>query len=528
MKINANEKLQWFVDRLKETYFYPEEFIEERKENINIQDIVGIKLKTYDGFPFMHIFIQDGKESKILDYINLSGILGIHIVTDGTVKGTKFYSKKSVNSGLDYIPDMECYKVRSNPPMFVKTVEQGDSNSTQILLTDKVENLFFEIHSYIRDIDGLHMDEALDELCKLLFCKLLDEHQTNIGQIYKLQKNLYGTIEELAITVREMYANANKANFISNEYSSIFNNEIKLSSAAINKIVEVLQSFNLKDSNVDIKGRAFQKVLSPAIRAGMGQYFTPLQIIELSVNIVKPKSKELILDPFCGSSNFLSKSFDYIMNNEKDETNNIYGIEKSDRMIRIAMTDLILKGKNLINLKYSDSLLDFRNYENLKESMFDIVLTNPPFGSILGEEAFMQLGKFDLVNGYKSVPLEIVGIERAIQFLRPGGRMAIVLPDGILTNKRMESVRNWIEKHMKIRAIISLPTETFSPFGANIKTSILILRKWNVNEMKDINYKVCMCQINNIGYDAAGRIKKNDELEEAQKSVTEFLDREGW
>lgn len=516
---NNEEKLLWFLERMEETYNYSKQFIEERIEKIDYPGFFGVKLNTLEGVPFIHIFIQEKNDSKIIDYINISGILGIHIITDGTVESTKIYSKKSKNASLDFIPDLESYKKKSSNNQF---------NFKQELLSEKVENIFFDIHSYIRDIDGLHMDEALDELCKMLFCKMLDEFMIQNGGPCKFHKDIYCTVEELAITIRRMYENINKLEFLKLENTSIFSSEIKLSSVAINKIVEILQGYNLQDSDIDIKGRAFQKVLSPTIRAGMGQYFTPLQIIDLSINIISPKSNELVLDPFCGSGNFISRSFDYIKLFEDIESKNIYGIEKSDRMMRISLTDLILRRKDTIQLNYNDSLLDFRNYEKIKSNMFDVILTNPPFGSILGEDAFTQLGKFDLAKGYKSVPLEIIGIERSIQFLRPGGRMAIVLPDGILTNKRMETVRKWIEHHMKIRAIISLPTETFSPFGANIKTSLLILRKWNVNEDKNEDYKVCMCQLNNIGYDAAGRIRKDNEIEEVQNSVLDFLNKEGW
>lgn len=106
--------------------------------------------------------------------------------------------------------------------------------------------------------------------------------------------------------------------------------------------------------------------------------------------------------------------------------------------------------------------------------------------------------------------------------------MAIVLPDGILANKRTQYVRDWIQKHAKIRAIISLPVETFSPFGANIKTSILFLRKWDINEINEEEYNVCLAQIDNIGYDASGRDKKGSELEEVQEALLRFLDEEGW
>lgn len=321
----------------------------------------------------------------------------------------------------------------------------------------------------------------------------------------------------------------------------VFNEEIRLSSAALAKVVEVLQVYNLSSSNIDVKGRAFQKVLNPAIRAGMGQYFTPLAIIQFMVNIAKPTYEESILDPFCGSGHFLSESFEYIRTNfdintvknleeamKQYASEKLNGIEKSDRMVRVAMTDMMLHGDGSTHILCSDSLLDFRNYTDLQEDFFDLILTNPPFGSLLGQEAFMQLGSFELIEGHKSVPLEILGIERCLQFLRPGGKLGIVLPDGFLANKRTEYVREWIGEHAKVRAIISLPIETFTPFGANIKTSILFVRKWEIDEVKDENYKVFLAQVDNIGYDSSGRTKDGSELKEVQKEIESFLVEEGW
>src|SRR6185369_4564884 len=105
-------------------------------------------------------------------------------------------------------------------------------------------------------------------------------------------------------------------------------------------------------------------------------------------------------------------------------------------------------------------------------------LTNPPFGSLLSTEAIAQLGEFSLFEGRKAVPLEVLGLERCVQFLQPGGRIGIVLPDGLLANRNSGYVREWLDKDLKLRAIVSLPIETFTPFGANIQTSILFARKW--------------------------------------------------
>ena len=197
-------------------------------------------------------------------------------------------------------------------------------------------------------------------------------------------------------------------------------------------------------------------------------------------------------------------------------------------MVRIAMTDMRLQGDGHSNIRCTDALLSFSNYPDLEPDSFDLVLTNPPFGSVLGTEAISQLGHFHLAKGRRNVPMEILGIERCVQFLRPGGRLAMVLPDGILANPSTRHVRQWLDDNMKIRAVVSLPTETFSPFGANVKTSIVFARKWRPRENATEDYPVFLGRIDNIGYDSTGRPKENEDASELTLRITEFLAREGW
>jgi type I restriction enzyme M protein len=115
-----------------------------------------------------------------------------------------------------------------------------------------------------------------------------------------------------------------------------------------------------------------------------------------------------------------------------------------------------------------------------------------------------------------------------MSLLRPGGRMAIVLPDGILSNRSTQYVREWIEEKSSIKAIISLPVETFSPFGANIKTSVLILRKNMVGEKILPDHKVFMADIQSVGYDGSGRNIVCDDFDFLSNAFCEFIEKEGW
>ncbi len=106
--------------------------------------------------------------------------------------------------------------------------------------------------------------------------------------------------------------------------------------------------------------------------------------------------------------------------------------------------------------------------------------------------------------------------------------MGIVLPDSILTNRGTEYVREWLHAVAKVRAIVSLPIETFSPFGANIKTSILLIRKWDRGEPHATSYPVCLVRVDSVGYDANGRRNANSDLPAASDTLTAFFTKEGW
>lgn len=552
---------QWILRELNVSYNYPRDWIgkqiilSDNIKNVSVPNFFGIALLTHDGHPFAWISVS-GKEENNEALKNLRALLlasktaGYGISTDGSKDGTYFLRRRFDSDKLEFINDIEPFSspggaIASHLYLFNFDGKNAEKHKQIVPIDNRIENIFFEAHSHIRDIDGLHADEALDELCKMLYVKMYDEESANPSEPVRFQKWLYGSSEELAATIRALYTFANEydKNKFCNEIPEygrsrgVFNLAIRLSSVALSRVVETLQSYSLVASNTDVKGRAFQNVLVPALRSGMGQYFTPEPIIDFMVRVANPLSSDLILDPFCGSGRFLSKCLQVVRNRSSqiDEIklhefafSKLHGIEKSDRMVRIAMTDMRLNGDGHCNIRCTDALLDFANYHDLHPESFDLILTNPPFGSLLRADAIAQLGTFVLSLGKRSVPLEILGLERCMQFLRPGGRLGIVLPESIIANRSANFVRKWMASQAKLRAIISLPIETFSPFGANIKTSILFARKWHEGESIDYNYPVFMSRVDSIGYDATGRISRESELNLVAEQLSSFLDKEGW
>lgn len=435
-----------------------------------------------------------------------------------------FYTKNVKIGQFSQIKELINYTSINNEELF-----------PQSTFSDKnFENIFFDAHSYLRDLDGLHPDEALDELCKLIYVKLYDEEQN----LYYFNR-FYGNSLELASSIRKLYKDANEYDV--RVYSlkipgykrsrGVFDNPILLSSAAISKTVRLFSKFNFSTSDIDFKSRAFQNVYLPTTRAGMGQYFTPLQVVRFIINCIRPKHTDLIIDPFSGSGHFLTESLRFVQNNEQSDKMTsefifykLHGIEKSERMVRIAMTDMRLHGDGHSNIRCTDALLSFDSYTDLSENSFDIVMTNPPFGSNLQKDSYSFLGDFETIKMKQKIPLEILGLERAVQLLRPNGRLGIVLPDSILVNDSNSFIRNWISKNLKIRGIISLPLATFTPFGANIKTSVLFASKKQVLN----DYNIFTAFIENIGFDNKGKEIEGADWQKVAEAFNNFIEKEGW
>jgi type I restriction enzyme M protein len=544
---NRSSLIEQFRTRLG----YSSSWLAQHMTLIDEAKFFGFSFSNDLGSPYLFAAIcspgeLDAAEGSLKGRSSMNPYFGIGLAYDGS--NTRYLRRRFDSDKFEYIKDLEHFQLGPTSLLnALSNLRSGDLGEGRSLtpLKEGLENVFFEVHSHLRDIDGLHADAALDELCKLIYVKLYDEETTAYREQYRLQRWGYSSTDEFASVARHLYTAAGE--YDTRVFSlkipgyqrsrGVFSGSIKLSSPALVKALESLQDFSLTEATADVKGRAFQKVLIPAVRSGMGQYFTPEPIIQFMVSIAKPKISDLILDPFCGSGHFLTSCLQSVRSQTKDDTGKafhefafgkLHGIEKSDRMVRVAMTDMRLHGDGHSNVRCTDSLLAFQNYPDIHPDSFDLVLTNPPFGSLLGAEAQAQLGHFELSASRKATPLEVLGVERSLQFLRPGGRLLIVLPDGIVGNSRSQYVRDWIQHQGKIRAIISLPVETFSPFGANIKTSILVLRKWKHGERSVADYKVFMARVDSIGYDATGRPNGNSELEDVRKDLAKFLEEEGW
>ena len=407
---------------------------------------------------------------------------------------------------------------------------------------DGLLRVFEDIHNHIYANDGLSPKQALDETIKILFLKIFDEKNKKFE--FKISPTEYKNIldgksdQDFINRLRDLQ----QATF--DFFSNLFEKgeKIKLKNSTLGFVVNKIQNIDLLNSSNDVKGLAFQKFIHTSQRVGRGQFFTPEQVINLCVEIIQPQANEVVLDPACGSGGFLSSALKYVSINQADHAKkfakeNIYGIEINRTAAKIAKMRMILDGDGFSNIAQHDSLSEWSsidlelNRTNGKtnktyQNFFDIILTNPPFGTQGKISDKSVLRNFDL--GYKwdevdgeyiktseqlngQVP-EILFIERCLKFLKPGGRMAMVLPNGDFENSSLAYLRHYIAGIAEVFAVIKLPQETFIPSGTGVKTSIIFLKKKNG---EDKIKKIFFSQVTKLGYSGnknGSLIYKKDEI----------------
>ncbi|QTN01149.1 N-6 DNA methylase [Sediminibacillus dalangtanensis] len=405
---------------------------------------------------------------------------------------------------------------------------------------EELRSAFQKCHDILWEGGKRNPSEAFDEMSKLLFCKLQDErHETGDGEAYKFQIGTHEQPNEVATRVKDIYADSRS------RMPHVFQSSIKISEELIYKVVEEIQEVSLYKTDLDAKGRAFEKFLGTVFREKMGQYFTPRPVVNFMVDMVNPTVRNRIIDPACGSGGFLLYALEKIQQEANDKFKDVisrrdywkdwslrslHGVEINDQISRVAMMGMILHEDGHTNIQCADSLQSFSDMKNIttefQPESFDIILTNPPFGAsvkrVNKRQSHPVLDEYELGgkerNGQKT---EILFIERCLDLLVPGGKMGIVLPEGIFNNPSLEYVRDFVEGRAFIDGVISLPLETFIASGASVKTSILFIKKFTKEETLTYNQKYNSILTKKIKEYSDTR----DEIKEHYQSAIDCYDR---
>ena len=373
--------------------------------------------------------------------------------------------------------------------------------------------------------------EAFDELAKILFVKIRDEkRRRGQGDPYDFQIKTGETPKSVANRIKVLYQEAKVHD------SEVFTEDVKVDDDVLFTVIGHLQGINLNKTDLDVKGVAFEVFLGDYFKGKMGQYFTPRELVEFIIKMIEPHYEERILDPACGSGGFLLYAMDYIQKEAsqyyEEETpehynywhnfarDQLFGIEVNDAIARVAKMNMILHDDGHSNVIGSDALINFDKFydqnKDFKKESFDIILTNPPFGANIKKEEKSYLGNYKLGEKRNSQKTEILFLERCFDFLKwETGKLAIILPDGILNNSSLQYVRDYIEQHYEILAVVSLPQIAFRYYEAGVKPSILLLRKFSEEE-----YSLYQASVNQItGENEKVYMPRVKELENEQKKM---------
>ena len=366
--------------------------------------------------------------------------------------------------------------------------------------------------------------EAFDELAKLLFIKIRDEKRLPPnGEPYVFQIKTHELPESVANRIKGLYQEAKE------QAPDVFTEDIRADDSRLFSVVNHLQGINLNATELDVKGVAFERFLGSYFKGDMGQYFTPRELVEFIVEMVAPNHEERVLDPACGSGGFLLQAMDHIfkqaskfytLGSAEHRTHwhdfaekRLFGIEVNDSIARVAKMNMIIHDDGHSNVIGNDALVNFdilyNHHRDFKKETLDLILTNPPFGAVVKKEESPYLDDYNLGIGKASQKTEILFLERCFDFLKwETGKLAIILPDGILNNSSLQYVRDYIEQRFQILAIVSLPQTAFSHYGAGVKPSILFLRKFsqqeysfyqaNINQIKEQNEEVFTLRVNEL------------------------------
>lgn len=521
------------------------------------------------------------REEDYFQGYNYASWAGADFFVTTNLKETRIFKvvKGKIPKRLDEVIDIPNEAIINNSKKIEALLKQ-----TKAFTRDEFSKLLFKCHNIIRNNDKLSPEAAFDEISKILFIKIRYERENSKAQVFSQEQflkdkeayNRYSSSSSRPF-YQQLFENT-KEEFKDDDLFDP-NESIRIRENSFEAIVKELETYNLSTTSDDVKGIAFEQFLGRTFRGELGQFFTPRTIVDFMVEVLDPQEGEIICDPCCGSGGFLIKAFEYVrakieedihaekekikriyytdeyeklteskkeevdeivnelfnkLNQELDIKNPksrlrvlsyecIFGTDANPRMSRTAKMNMIMHGDGHGGVHHNDGLL---NVNGIFDNRFDVILTNPPFGSrvekslkiteadkykdldrilkykerydVLGNPAYTNalkqisdnIGK-PLLSLYKtgtmSTLTEVLFIERCLNLLKPGGRIGIVLPEGVLNNSNLQKIRDFVESKAKIVLITSIPQDVFIASGATVKPSLLFFKKFTEDEVK--NYK---------------------------------------
>ena len=460
------------------------------------------------------------------------------------------YGKQLGADGLWAFPEVV------DVPGFGQSLDDAERPKLQTLKPATGHNLLFAFrrcHDYTAHNEGLSKEASFWELLKLIFTKIEDERSRNL--------DFYVTSAERASDTGRQRARRRIVKLfedkVAKKYTGLFKStdSIELKPEALSFVVAQLQGYSLLKSSVDVKGVAYEEIVGANLRGDRGEFFTPRNACRMAVAILDPGPGDRILDPACGTAGFLIIAMNHVLH-KIDEAqraswadpeapdeyevaelyrvrseylrDNLRGLDLNPELVKAARMNMVMNNNGYDGLHQADSLAFPRLWSSDAQGAItlgavDVLFTNPPFGTKIRIEG-QKLHQYDLASQWdldstgewsmrdgpdnkavyqSSQPPELLFIERALQFVKPGtGRIAMVVPNGILNNPGLAYVRRWLTAHAQLLGVVDMQRDLFQPHN-DTQTSFLFLRRLGEGETPP-SAPVFFVVADRIGHDKRG------------------------
>jgi len=383
--------------------------------------------------------------------------------------------------------------------------------------THEMKSVFKRCHNYIHVNEGLQKADAFLEMLKLIFCKALDEEEG-------------GDELEFAASPEERRNEAGQRRIKEDRIDPLFqqvceqysffqeDEKIELNPCTVAYVVSELQFLSILDTEIDVKGEAYEELVGSNLRGDRGEYFTPRNVCDTAIRMVmaihgndpQRLSRLKVIDCCCGTGGFLvswlNNLYGLLLDQERrrpgrgdPETRarekvgtrcrrNLHGLDINPKLVRTCQMNLALHGDGSSNIWRANSVHNSGGWDrevhcSISHGKFDILFTNPPFGGKAKVNDAQVLRGYELrgwerENPLTSIPAEQIFVEAALKFVKPGGYMAMVVPDGIVNNPGLRFIRSWLLRRSRIVASVKLPQTTFEASGGIKHPTLLIVRKF--------------------------------------------------
>lgn len=509
---------QLYIKKLMDEYGYPKERIKVEK---GVYFGSGMDKKRADIVvshaedPEAAYIIVELKKPKrtegmeqLRSYCNAEGS-PIGVWTNGREIAVMHRAEPNLYRGLTDIPNVH---------QTIRDVNAEQVTLAQLTERDKLAVERLSLKDLILDLENLVLAnagvDAFEEVFKLIYAKLYDEWRAarpggkylQFRVLDEDEQSLYNRISGLFTAARQQWPGV----FVEGE-------KIELTAGHLVTCVSFLQDIKLFNSNLQVIDEAFEYLMTQVGKGKKGQYFTPRHVIDMAVKMLNPKFDEYVADTAAGSCGFTVHSIFWVWGEQLSAqgpndwqkeyaSTHVYGLDFDARAVKIAQALNLIAGDGRTNVYRANTLAAFLwddkvkvglagrlrrfpanaasdrwNQEHYRHFDFDVMLTNPPFAGDITERKILNQYELAKRGGDKiaaATGRDILFIERNLEFLRPGGRMAIVLPQGRFNNTSDAYIRAFIARECRILAVVGLDVNTFKPHTGT-KTSVLFVQKWN-------------------------------------------------